>query len=100
MYSPWLRRLAAHRHRDQLHRTYGGQGCNTQQKLRQIGLVVDDIDALIVRLPAASIEPRDVSALGGHAHRLFTLNSPFGSMASFSIQPSTACLACPPDASG
>lgn len=37
--------------------------------LRHIGLVVEDIDALVNRLRAAGIEPSDSSALGGHPHR-------------------------------
>lgn len=39
------------------------------KNLRHIGLVVDDIDALIVRLQAAGIAPSDTSAMDGHPHR-------------------------------
>lgn len=37
--------------------------------LRHIGLVVDDIEALIARLTTAGFEPTDRSALDSHPHR-------------------------------
>jgi len=45
------------------------KGAKPIKNLRHIGLVVDDIDALIGRLQTAGIEPSDVSALDGHPHR-------------------------------
>jgi len=45
------------------------KGAQPIENLRHIGLVVDDIDALIERLRAAGIEPSDASALDEHPHR-------------------------------
>ena len=45
------------------------KGAEPIKGLRHIGLVVEDIDALINRLRAAGIEPSDASALDGHPHR-------------------------------
>ena len=45
------------------------KGSKPIENLRHIGLVVDDIDALIQRLQAAGIEPSDASALDEHPHR-------------------------------
>lgn len=41
----------------------------SMSSLRHIGLVVDDLDALIDRLSTAGIEPSDDSALTGHPYR-------------------------------
>lgn len=45
------------------------KGVGPIKNLRHIGLVTDDIDALVSRLQAAGIEPSDASALDGHSHR-------------------------------
>ncbi len=45
------------------------KGSKPPSTLRHIGLQVDDIEALMVRLSAAGFEPDDASALHGHPHR-------------------------------
>jgi catechol 2,3-dioxygenase-like lactoylglutathione lyase family enzyme len=45
------------------------EGAKSIENLRHIGLVVDDIDALIQRLRTGGIEPSDASALDEHPHR-------------------------------
>lgn len=45
------------------------KGTQPMPDLRHIGLVVDDVEALIARLAAAGFEPADASALDGHPHR-------------------------------
>jgi len=45
------------------------EGAKPNENLRHIGIVVDDVDALIGRLRAAGIEPSDASALDGHPYR-------------------------------
>lgn len=45
------------------------KGAKPIEGLRHIGLVVDDIDALMQRLQTAGIEPSDASALDEHPHR-------------------------------
>jgi len=45
------------------------KGAKPNKHLRHIGLVVDDVDALIERLRAAGIEPSDASALDEHPYR-------------------------------
>lgn len=45
------------------------KGARPIKNLRHIGLVTDDIDALMSRLQAAGIEPSDTSALDEHPHR-------------------------------
>lgn len=45
------------------------EGAQPIKGLRHIGMVVDDIDALMIRLEAAGCQPSDASALEGHPHR-------------------------------
>lgn len=45
------------------------KGVEPIENLRHIGLVVDDVDALIQRLQATGIEPSDATALYGHPRR-------------------------------
>ena len=45
------------------------KGSKSLQTLRHIGLVVDDIEALMARLTEAGIEPADASSLNTHPHR-------------------------------
>jgi hypothetical protein len=44
-------------------------GAEIPPELRHIGLVVEDIEALMKRLDKARFEPADVSALDEHPHR-------------------------------
>jgi catechol 2,3-dioxygenase-like lactoylglutathione lyase family enzyme len=45
------------------------KGAKPIEILRHIGLIIDDVDALMQRLRAAGIEPSDASALDEHPHR-------------------------------
>lgn len=45
------------------------KGAKPIENLRHIGLVVEDIDALMRRLEAVGFLPSDASALEGHPHR-------------------------------
>ena len=44
-------------------------GAESMKDLRHIGVVVDDVEALMSRLSAAGYEPADDSALDSHPHR-------------------------------
>lgn len=44
-------------------------GAKPMENLRHIGLVVDDVEAVIARLSAIGIEPADDSALDEHPYR-------------------------------
>ncbi len=45
------------------------KGAEPPKNLRHIGLVVDDIEALIARMQGAGLSPSDDSALDEHPHR-------------------------------
>ncbi len=45
------------------------KGSRPAQALRHIGLVVDDVEALMARLSAVGFEPADASELNVHPHR-------------------------------
>lgn len=45
------------------------KGSQSPPELRHIGIVVEDIDALMTRLSAAGFEPADASAIKGHPYR-------------------------------